>query len=668
MDACAAVSRKRAGLIARHIAACGPRLCAGLTEKSLWPEGCIGENGQRIADSGERMGGKAAAFMRTPLRVAFADPSAAHDRYGGSGAHVVLEGELLQPASSPAKSGGTVLVLMHPGGVLSSLPIVSGLARAGLHVCAMASRYGNNDSTLIVEKVCVDLGAVVKHLKTVMSYTTVVLVGWSGGGGLVTLYQSLAEHPLEDARTPAGDAVALHDLPPADGVALLAAHAGRARIFSEWIDPAVMNEADPGTDRDSSVDIYGPAAPGPPFSAGFVARYRSAQRARVRRITAWVTERLRQLQSEQPESGGDWRRGRRDITFMVPCTQADISRLDATLDPSDRTPEALDALAEENHSPVGLARFTTLRSWLSQWSLDHSRADSVAALRKISAPVLVLANGADNLVPPAHAQDMFDAIPHARKQLHTVKGASHYYLGQRAELKEAVSICCSWLLAEGLLPEADRRTSESSAEEPMPAPLKLDELRPLTGEQLTTRLDLRGINHLALVSSDMSRTTRFICEQLGMPLVKTIELAGGAGQHFFFDAGNGCCLAYFWWPNAPPPAPGIAAPVDSSRMASEEDTHTAVGSMNHVAWAVPLGRLAEYRKTLKSRGVQCSPILHHADVPEGYVSKPGGNTTFSSFYFRGPDGEFFELTEQYRGFGPEDVAHEPKTRADAKRS
>jgi len=103
-------------------------------------------------------------------------------------------------------------------------------------------------------------------------------------------------------------------------------------------------------------------------------------------------------------------------------------------------------------------------------------------------------------------------------------------------------------------------------------------------------------------------------------------------------------------------------------MASEEDTHTAIGSMNHVAFAVPRGRLAEYRKTLRSRGVQCSPILHHADVAEGYVSKPGGSTTFSSFYFRGPDGEFFELTEQHRGFGPEDVAHEPKTRADAKMS
>ncbi|CAE8705686.1 unnamed protein product [Polarella glacialis] len=166
----------------------------------------------------------------------------------------------------------------------------------------------------------------------------------------------------------------------------------------------------------------------------------------------------------------------------------------------------------------------------------------------------------------------------------------------------------------------------------------------------------------------MSRTTRFVCEKLGMPLIKTIQLAEGHGQHFFFDAGNGSCLAYFWWPDARPAAPGIAAPVDNSQIACEADTHTAIGSMNHVAWAVPPGRLKEYRRTLRKRDVECSPILHHADVPGGYVFQPAdtdASVTFSSFYFRGPDGEYFEFTEQRRQFSPEhDIAHAPKTKAD----
>jgi len=284
-------------------------------------------------------------------------------------------------------------------------------------------------------------------------------------------------------------------------------------------------------------------------------------------------------------------------------------------------------------------------------------------LRRVSVPVLVLANSADHLVPPAHARDMFAAIPHLRKREHSVKGATHYYFGQRRELQEAVATCCSWLRSEGLIQPSsqDRRRADDDAPR-----LSLTDLQAFTEGRLGTRLELSGVNHLALVSSDMVRTTRFVCEKLGMPLVKTIELADGAGQHFFFDAGNGCCLAYFWWPDAPPAAPGVATPLDDSQIKSEADTHTAVGSMNHVAWAVPSGRLREYRKALKSRGVKCSPIVHHADVPEGYVAKVGPTTTFSSFYFRGPDGELFELTEQYRGFKASDVQHEPKTRADMK--
>ena len=63
--------------------------------------------------------------------------------------------------------------------------------------------------------------------------------------------------------------------------------------------------------------------------------------------------------------------------------------------------------------------------------------------------------------------------------------------------------------------------------------------------------ELGGLNHLALVCSDMERTVDFYTNVLGMPLIKTIELPNGMGQHFFFDIGNGDCIAFFWFPNAP---------------------------------------------------------------------------------------------------------------------
>ena len=72
--------------------------------------------------------------------------------------------------------------------------------------------------------------------------------------------------------------------------------------------------------------------------------------------------------------------------------------------------------------------------------------------------------------------------------------------------------------------------------------------------------ELRGVNHLALVCRDMARTVDFYANVLGMPLTKTIDLPAGMGQHFFFDIGNGDSLAFFWFPEAPERAPGVARP------------------------------------------------------------------------------------------------------------
>ena len=44
-----------------------------------------------------------------------------------------------------------------------------------------------------------------------------------------------------------------------------------------------------------------------------------------------------------------------------------------------------------------------------------------------------------------------------------------------------------------------------------------------------------GINHLALVCKDMARTVDFYEGVLGMPLVKTIELPQGMGQHYILE-------------------------------------------------------------------------------------------------------------------------------------
>ena len=106
-----------------------------------------------------------------------------------------------------------------------------------------------------------------------------------------------------------------------------------------------------------------------------------------------------------------------------------------------------------------------------------------------------------------------------------------------------------------------------------------------------TEFELSGINHLALVCKDMARTVDFYTNVLGMPLVKTIELPMGMGQHFFFDCGGGDCIAFFWFPNAPEAAPGVSS---AAALPGVGDLTTAHGSMNHVAFNVPVDKFDEY--------------------------------------------------------------------------
>ena len=96
---------------------------------------------------------------------------------------------------------------------------------------------------------------------------------------------------------------------------------------------------------------------------------------------------------------------------------------------------------------MALARFNTLRGWLSQWSYDLSNANGLTCAARLSVPVLVIGNGADDACTPSHTQRLFAAIGHDNKQLHEVAGANHYYFGQPDKLAQAVERCDAWLRA-----------------------------------------------------------------------------------------------------------------------------------------------------------------------------------------------------------------------------
>lgn len=164
-----------------------------------------------------------------------------------------------------------------------------------------------------------------------------------------------------------------------------------------------------------------------------------------------------------------------------------------------------------------------------------------------------------------------------------------------------------------------------------------------------------GVNHVALVCRDMVETVEFYDGVLGMKLVKTLDLPNGRGQHFFFDCGMGSSIAFFWFPNAPNAAPGIASMHPDYLT---KGTQTAHASMNHLAISIPLEKFDEYAARLRARGISLR-ILSHEDSEQHASPTVTDKTWIRSMYFTDPNGIHMELAALTRPYGPADVRHEP---------
>ena len=379
------------------------------------------------------------------VHVTHVEPGEFREVYGFAGGgqgSVNLEGIRLLPQGRSSK---TLVVYMHPASTLQLLPLPRAMVERGVHVLCAGSRYARNDSPLIMEKVVLDLGAYLRHAKDVWNYERIVIAGWSGGGSLSLLYQSQAERPTI-TRTPAGDPV---DIPgaaliPGDGMLLQAAHVSRAVMLREWIDPSVRDEDNPD-DREVELDLYDPRNPNqPPYTEEFLARFRAAQLARIRRRTAWVKETLARLR----QTGGN----EKERGFVTHRTMADPRFLDGAMEPNDRAigrcylghPETV------NNGPVGLARFSTLRAWLSQWSIDDTNAEGERCAAHVTVPLLAIENTADDAVPQSHVGRLCKAAGSSDKTFVRIERATHYYVGQPELLKQAVDVSVQWLQDRGL--------------------------------------------------------------------------------------------------------------------------------------------------------------------------------------------------------------------------
>jgi alpha-beta hydrolase superfamily lysophospholipase len=377
-------------------------------------------------------------YDRSTYLVVYSEKSAFKDTYAGEIGKVVVECSLLRPEVD----SDTVIIASHPIGGGAWLPLMNAFAREGVHSIYCNPRYRGNDTALIMERAVMDLAACVRDAKERLGYKKVYLGGWSGGGSLSLFYQAEAQDPRV-THTPAGDPYDLTaaNIIPADGVLLLAAHLSRNLTLTEWMDPSIEDESRP-FERNPAWNIFAPDGPKPPFSQAFLAEYRARQIARNRRITAWVKAELAALKAAGLEN--------HERCFTVQGTMADPRWVDPSVDPNDRPPNhcMLGDPFVVNDGPVGLARFSTLRSWLSQWSYDDSNADGLKCAARIECPMLVIENSADDACTPSHAARLMAAASACDIEHHVIQGANHYYFGQPELCAEAAAKVKDWLVRQ----------------------------------------------------------------------------------------------------------------------------------------------------------------------------------------------------------------------------
>ena len=332
-----------------------------------------------------------------------------------------------------APGSRTAAIVMHPASNFMGHYLLQPLAQAGITMLGLNSRYVNNDSQLIMERVLQDLGAGVRHLRS-LGYQRVLLIGNSGGAALSSYYQAQAEN-FSATHTPAGDPSGLsaEDLPPVDGIVLTAAHPGRSRLFSEWLDPSVIDERDPFS-ADPALDMFNPDN-GPPYAADWLTRYRAAQLARNQRLEQWARAQLAYVRSLP--------HGVRDMAFIIYRTAADPRHLDPSIDQNDRPPGNIWGNPREiNYGANNIGRYTTLTAYLSQWAAS-TQADGPSNLVNTSVPVLSIEHSADASVVPAMNALWVSRTP-GRIRRHALVGGTHYLAGQPEKVRETVDVIRAW--------------------------------------------------------------------------------------------------------------------------------------------------------------------------------------------------------------------------------
>jgi pimeloyl-ACP methyl ester carboxylesterase len=356
-------------------------------------------------------------------------PSPAIGR-AGAGGHP-CQGIYHHPAG---KRPTTAFIATHYNVDFSEHYLAELLAGRGYGFLGWNTRFRGNEAHFLLDHALAEIGVGVGWLREQAGVERVVLLGNSGGGSLMAAYQSQAVEPNVTPVAGMRALPAIEHLPAGDLFVALAAHTGRPEVLTAWLDPSVTDETDP-LSVNSGLDPFNPEH-GPPYGEEFQQAYRAAQRARNERVTDWALAQLAAMREARA----------RDRLFCVYRTWADLRMIDPAIEPSDRRPSwcYLGEPVKANYGVFGIGTLSTLRTWLSMWSLRTSQCAAAPHLGRITVPSLVVHATADTGVYESDARGIYDALACADKRFETIK-ADHYLLEPATARSEAADLIASWV-------------------------------------------------------------------------------------------------------------------------------------------------------------------------------------------------------------------------------
>jgi pimeloyl-ACP methyl ester carboxylesterase len=361
-----------------------------------------------------------------------------------------VKGVLHIPVGGPAPRVG-ILVMHEDANFLNHVPCTE-MSKRGFAVMCVNGRADNNEALDRWNDLPLDAALGMRYLRETVKVEKVILFAHSGGGPLLSFYQSVAENGsaiCSDAKKLSPCDKSLEGLPPADGMVFFDAHPGTAITFLRSLDASVVSEDDP-TKTDPALDPYSPVNGYRPqgsskYSEAFKKRYFAAQAARMNRLIDMALDRRARMQAgtyPYPD----------DDVFYIPRATAWLLQVDTSIEAATLKPRKLlrndgriverivrtvrkpnPGQAQKNRTFDG-GKLLTVQSFLGAravratdslngidvWSNNNSTA---ANLQNIRAPILMMVAGAHYFI--RDNEQMFEGAASADKDLIYIEGATH---------------------------------------------------------------------------------------------------------------------------------------------------------------------------------------------------------------------------------------------------